>query len=258
MSRYRQQQFDKAATTYQGHSSVHQHMAAQLLSKCLSFVNNPELAIGLELGCGTGNLSVLLHSQWPKVAWIHSDFSILMLRECKNKLLGNFPAQKKVLMQCDAEARYLCFKQISTVFSNAVVQWFVDLKKHFTAVYALLESEGTYVLSGFEDSNFPELQSLLPSRTYPKVGHSLTEALDCAKQSHFEVLHSSSESWIENFSTSLKFLRSIKNLGASLGNSELIGQRRLLANLCKEYDSRYANSDGIYATWKPWYLILKK
>ena len=280
--------FDRAAETYATHAGMQARMAEELLGLLERAAPNPGLGKPakniLEMGCGTGGLTLRLRGRFPGGNLLVSDAAPRMLEAARHALESSRPnspaARKRVKAGIggippgeawalfDAEEAeeipYLVASRapFDLAASNALAQWFPDLESHFRLVESLLAPGGRYLASAFLDGNFPELNALLREEPFGYTrfpGHSRTHIEAAAEQAGLrpdiflegkvETVHASPEA----------FLQLIKGLGSARkpepGKSMTRGGLDLLA---RRYRERYACPGGVRVTWRPWYAALAK
>ena len=217
----------------------------------------------LELGCGTGHLTRRLRAALPEADILATDAAPRMLERAAAAVPGaRFAA-------CDASGLQGAPEAIrrgapyDLAASNALVQWFPDLAAHLRLVSGLLAPGGLYLVSGFLEDNFPELNAILAAPPFGYVdfpGHNRAgiEAAAAAAGFAAEIMAEGRET--ETFPDVRAFLGCIRGLGASRrpaeGNALTRGRLEILS---ETYRRCYSSGDGgIRATWRPWYARLRK
>ena len=246
-----QTKFERASRTYENHSEVQRKMAVHLV--CQIPPIRPRSI--LELACGTGHLTLELARRFPAVPLLATDVSEGMLERTREKLEGVIESLEMTLL--DAADVDHC--RADLIASNALVQWFPDLGFHFEKVAKALPSGGHYALSAFCSTNFPELNEILASppfeyREFP--GHTLERAQAVAGESGLEVLHASQEVLPVLYPSARDFLVMLKYTGAVRTPEKPFSRARMLS-LVRQLQDRQTQ-EGFVATWKPWYLVLRK
>lgn len=266
---YHSNRFGRAAKTYNAHCEAQVIMSKTLMG--LLSDSAPLFEVGengiLELGCGTGILTRPMLQEFPRSSLLATDASDQMLIEAvKNfgptRVLN--PKLKFQVLDASGNDDVIPSNPLKTTFdlaaSNALVQWFPDLTRHFKWVSKRLESHGGYLVSGFSRDNFPELNILLsePPFNYSAFpGHRKEEVSSAAQAAGFHL-----ESWTEEsleaiFPSPEAFLAAISGLGSSRRPSEASLTRTRLIYLVDAYRERYSCEGGVKATWKPWYAFLR-
>ncbi|MBF0432246.1 MAG: methyltransferase domain-containing protein [Fibrobacteria bacterium] len=256
MMNYRQKKYDRAAATYHSHSMVQKEMAKTLINMLPKGFMAESV---LELGCGTGHLSVLVLENHPMAQVILSDISPAMVEECQAHL-GITDFRGTLDWQIVDAETFSGFSGLSLICSNAVVQWFSDLQPYLLSVWACLAKEGYCLFSGFSNSNFSELKQLLsmpPFNVKKFPGHSLETVLGNVQHAGFEVLSAKEERrqiFYPNFDV---FLQSLKKTGAN-GRTDITFTKEKYRILKAKYSRLFQMGSGITVTWKPWYLLAQK
>jgi SAM-dependent methyltransferase len=185
-----------------------------------------------------------------------------MLEACSASL-SEWDRPRVRLAILDAREPVLHESDIDLVTSSAMVQWFPDLGSHLGAVHNLLLPGGYYLLSGFCHSNFPELDQILSAEPFsypPPPGHFLSNAVQFAQDAGFSVQLQEQDTIELAYPSALEFLRAIAQAGASRTPRD--GKpltRSALSTLVDRYQQTATLPDGrVRATWKPWYLLLKR
>ena len=150
--------FSKAAPTYDRYASIQQEVARRLLKTMPA----DDFHNILEVGCGTGNYSLLLRSCFPRASITAVDFSSEMLEVARGKLKGRVR-----FLHEDAEI-LKSPEKFDLITSNATFQWFEDLKKALCSCRDSLREGGRIHFSLFGPSTFCELKETL-KRTYPRL-----------------------------------------------------------------------------------------
>jgi len=248
--------FGRAAVGYHDATPVQRWMAARLLEQLPRDATATEI---LELGCGTGHLSLELARRFPKAKFVATDLSPTMLREAS--ALWPHEIKPPRWESLDARDPREFPNHPDLIASNAVVQWFPDLESHLRAVRKLSAVGTLYLLTDFGRDHFPELERILSSDEfgYPAgPGHDPTAALAMAKNAGWRARSLHEENKRELYANAADFLRHLKASGANrpppqdrpLTRSRL---QRLLERLANEA----AAPGGISITWKPWFLVLE-
>ncbi|MGE5197600.1 MAG: malonyl-ACP O-methyltransferase BioC [Deltaproteobacteria bacterium] len=145
--------FSRCAHSYDAYADVQKRSAAQLLaftpesSRCMKI---------LEIGCGTGNLTLLLRERFKYAEIKAIDISEKMVEVAAKKLNGK--GVKFII--ADAETIILD-EGFDLIASNACFQWFDDLENALLKYCGLLNEGGTLLFSMFGPSTFGELNAAL-------------------------------------------------------------------------------------------------
>lgn len=254
--------FDRAAASYGGHAIVQRRMAETLLALLPS---GGAPAGMVEMGCGTGLFTRGLRERFPDPDLIATDAAPRMLDASKRSLAGAERVRWELFEASGttaAPAAVLANAPFFLAASNALVQWFPDLERHFAMVHSLLSPGGAYLVSGFARDNFPELNALLKAPPFGYAdfpGHERGEVESAAAAAGFSVAAWREES-IETVPESARaFLDSIKALGsARRPDAGRPLTRERLRYLVEAYRERFACEGGVKATWKPWYARIVK
>jgi malonyl-CoA O-methyltransferase len=260
---FHSRRFDRAAATYGAAAEVQDAMGRTLIGMTADPGGGPRI---LEMGCGTGRFSLRLRARFPEAGLWITDAAPRMLEEARRALGEPRPGGGEALL-FDASGRSTAPEALrgaapfGLAASNALVQWFPDLGRHFRAVAGLLAPGGAYLVSGFLRDNFPELNAILAREPFGYTdfpGHTLEE-VDSAARGVFAVESLRAESLERTYADPAAFLGVIKGLGSARKPPEARAMTRgRLVALLDAYRTGYATVGGVRATWKPWYALLRK
>lgn len=248
--------FGRAAGSYHEATPVQKWMAESLAAAVPADLAPKSI---LELGCGTGHLTLELATRFPDVRLVATDLSPAMLREAAARWPRSLAAPK--WEQLDGRRPGSSSAHPDLVASNAMVQWFPDLREHFLSLRSICTPGTLYALSGFSRDHFPELERILASDEFgypPGPGHELSEAAEAAQSAGWRVPRTRQESRVESYPSPTDFLRHLKASGANRPPPD--GKpltRARLQRLLERLAAEAKTENGIRITWKPWFLLLE-
>lgn len=146
--------FSRYAHLYDRYADVQGAAASELLRSN----KNVDFEKILEIGCGTGNYTLLLRERFKKAKIQAVDICDKMISVAREKLINedvNFIVE-------DAESLN-SKEQFDLITSNAAFQWFEDLEKALLRYRALLKEKGMISFSAFGPLTFSELNSSIKS-----------------------------------------------------------------------------------------------
>lgn len=255
--RYRQLSFERAARRYDAVSGVQQIMARRLTT--LLSGDDPVPRHVLELGCGTGHLSELLTSRFPRARFLLTDLSRAMLERSR----GRFPAKRARALhwlQLDASQPAWGVKsRFDLVASNAMVQWLDDLDSHLMTVARHLRPGAAYLVGGFGRDNLPELaEALARLDVAPNIGHSQVELARACAAAGLRMAGFRTEHIPREYGGAEEFFDVLRTMGASrYPGDEPLGPGAL-RRLMRAYAERNRSPRGVWATWSSWYALLRR
>lgn len=212
---------------------VAQRTAARI--EAMSFPRNPRI---LEIGCGTGFLSVRLAESFPRSELVLTDIAASMLERCRARV-GDGPVYKVM----DGEIPQGLDGRFDLIASSLAVQWFVDLRGGLSRLAEFLAPGGRMVFSTLGRKTFAEWRSV-----HAALG------LDCGTPGY---PGPDDFPWPDGYRSTLDeevirqpyadgadFVRSLKALGAgepSPGHHPLPpgAFRKVLAELAEGFDASY-------------------
>ncbi len=128
-----QRGFSESARSYDLNCGLHREIGDKLLVQVL---NGPKPSAILDVGCGTGYLTIMLKEHFPKAKIIGLDFSPGMLEVARSK--------HDDIAWVLADGRCLPFfdGHFDILISNLAYQWAGDLTKAFTEARRVLSPDG--------------------------------------------------------------------------------------------------------------------
>lgn len=100
-------------------------------------IENPKTII--DIGCGPGNSTRMLHQKWPESRITGIDNSPAMIEKAKN----DYPGQEWII--ADA-AKYSPDRKYDIVFSNATIQWISDHEKLIDGFMEIVAEQGALAI----------------------------------------------------------------------------------------------------------------
>ncbi len=210
--------FSRSASTYDAYADVQKATAENLMDR---FESLQPRSI-LEIGCATGNYTLMLVNRFPSSSITSIDFSEPMIKTALPKLSG----RENVHFICnDAEDFAERTKQrFDLITSNATLQWFSDLDKSVRQIAALLSVRGSFLCSIFGSQTFYELGLALshaygrvvtlPAQNFPEKDTLLSLFSEIFSSFDIEELN-----FTYKYTSTLQLLRHIRNTGTSGGYS---------------------------------------
>ena len=200
--------FSRYAHLYDSYAGLQTETAWQLLAETNGF--KPKEI--LELGCGTGNYTLLLRKKFKNAKIYAVDISQRMLQVAEKKLQDE--AVKFILS--DAEELNL-EKEFCLITSNASFQWFENLEKALSLYRRHLKKRGRITFSIFTKETFPELRevlkSIIPKSSIASDFFISEDKINSALRKNFANFKMKEKKYTEKFKTLNDFLCKIKYTG---------------------------------------------
>ncbi len=254
--------FARQASEYERHARV-QRQVARRLAGLLDGVGWPAGAI-LEVGCGTGLLSVPLSSRRGEAPLILSDLAHPMTR-CAATLL---PAA--VAVDADAEALPFASESCALVASASVYQWLNSLPGALAEAGRILRPGGVLALALFGGRTLHELRTshrrAVSENNRPQPSHALDfptlgDLHAALAGSDLSPLQLCSEEVRESHRDVASLLRGLKGLGASNAASARppgLARRDVMQRMTQIYQAEFGRAGSIPATYEVLYLLARK
>ena len=244
--------FSRNAHLYDDYAQVQKQVAAKLLRE-IKEGHSPKI---LEIGCGTGNYTLILRKKFRNAKIRALDICPEMVAIAKAKLKNT----EVEFMIADAESVNL-EESFNLVTSNACFQWFADLEAALLKYKGLLKSKGRIAFSIFGPQTFPELSRVLKYTLpdNPIEAHKF-KTLDDLKEileKNFAEVKIKEIKYTESFSRLKDLLKKIKYTGVRGNgtNGKILFNQKLLDKLEQSYLDKFK---GIKATYQVFLCLGKK
>lgn len=209
--------FQSQASRYDNVSDPQIELSEALFDMALDAL--PETPpVFLDLGCGTGHLSLDLASLCP-VRLDCLDLAPAMLEICQQKLQEHFPGSSYRLLEGDAET-FDPDCAYDAIFSSAAIQWFHSLPAFLARANKWLKPAGTLALGTFGPRTLEELGRAYQSATgrpltSPTRFLSENSLAGLCKKSGFQIEDSATCLYTQQSDSPRDFLRSLKQMGVT-------------------------------------------
>ncbi len=231
--------FERAAAAYDIFSVVQRGMAERLVEQI-----EREPSSILDLGCGTGYLTALLHRRFPQAQIDAVDFAPAMIEQARARV------PDADYLTCDIEELELEPGSYDLIASNATIQWLTEPEQTMARLAESLSARGELQLATFGPRTFWELDEVLG-----ELG--CERGLNLLSAQKWETLLAGAgisriraQSCEERFSypDCAAFLRSVKSSGA--GYTPHLLAPGTLAEGMRRYDKRFSNGSGVRVSYE--------
>jgi len=212
----------------------------------------------LELGCGTGVLTVLLRRRYPRGCIRAIDLSDGMIALCRRTWPDGAVADFEV---ADAE-EFTSDRPFDVVAASSTFQWLRDRRAVMQNVRGLLTDGGRLVLAVPVSGSLEELARAhlaVTGREMPQLDlWDEGRYVSALEERGFAVRGARVETFQARYAGALDVLRSLRGIGAAFRRYEdyramTVAQVRRLVHV---YESRYAGEDGrVVATYRVLYAV---
>ncbi len=199
--------FSRCADYYDQYADVQKMAALKLLGQ----ISEKSFNNVLEIGCGSGNYTMLLRDKFSSARLKAIDISDKMIAIARDKLKGrgvDFIVE-------DAENIELG-ENFGLITSNACFQWFSDLEKALIKYKGLLNDNGTISFSIFGPETFCELNASLRNVTgdFVTANHFMAkEIIEAILMRSFKAVVIEEIRYVDFFSSFKELLDKIKYTG---------------------------------------------
>ena len=149
--------FEKAATSYDAAAVLQKEIANRLVER-MDYMSMKPARI-LDAGAGTGFISQLLATRYPKAQITALDLAVNMLKQAKGKRSLKQRWNKKInYINAEVENIPLEDNSVDLVISGLTIQWCQDLPKVFKEFRRILAPNGLLLFSTFGPETLKELR----------------------------------------------------------------------------------------------------
>jgi malonyl-ACP O-methyltransferase BioC len=207
--------FNKACKTYNQVSGI-QKESADVLAALLQSTTTKAPDSILDIGCGTGHLSSILHNKFPSACLFLNDLCPEMLNHCKERF------RHSPFSYIQGDMHTIAIPKVSWAVSNFCFQWSNDLIRLLDRYYQNSSLLGfTTLLS----DSFKEWHSLLSKMDSSFLPNSYPDSSSLIKEisSHFvgSTYCFEQKTFHLNFNNPLEVLTYLKKLGATFSKTPL-------------------------------------
>ena len=240
------ERFAKAATTYTQEACV-QHQIAERMTALLSEHIAIPLQKVVEFGCGTGNLSRMIYSQFQPQELLLNDLCSKMGDRCTDLF-------EKGVDFVEGDAEQIAFpNNRDLITSCSTLQWFESPNAFFKKCKAELSAEGYLAFSTFGKKNMEEIRHT----THQGLSYLSLDELCQSLADDYDILHADEQIIEQYFDEPKQVLRHLKATGVT-GISNPRWTPRILMQFCEQYGKLYTYKEGVRLTYHPIYIIAKK
>lgn len=216
--------FSLKASKYDSVSAPQVELAKGLFELSLDYLPDTHPVL-LDIGCGTGHLSLELAGLFPK-SLDCVDISKEMLEVCKNKLQANFPNLKWNLFENDVESFEPDIKY-DAIYSSAAIQWFNDLPLFLAKVKKYLKPGGILAIGTFGEKTLCELRNAYFEATNRQIETdanflSLNKLTKIFEKSGFKPEDNAHCLYTQGFKSPEHALKTLKDMGVSGAGKKIL------------------------------------
>lgn len=247
--------FSKAASSYDRHAWLPQEAGEKLL-QMVSYNGNQPKNI-LDIGCGTGDLAILLGKRFRRAKVIGFDLAWGMVKLAKEKRDSN----GDFFLQADLERIPFKVNSFEMVVSNLVYQRVGNLDKAFIKVNRILIPQGRFYLSLLTEGALNELQSSFISahkkiaKSFPKEDYHHPRSIEIKKalrNSGFRIVKTKEFKKRKYYTKVDEIIKWLKSIGANYyyrNWAKGLNSRPILREMKNIYKIRYGRNGKIPATF---------
>ncbi len=250
--------FSQAASAYDTDAVIQKTAAARVLH-LLSDHAQPRRI--LDLGCGSGQLTSLLHQRWPAAQLDAVDLARGMIEEAR-RLHAHAPNIRWI----EADAGLYHEAPYDLVASNCALHWMYPLDLGLRNVASLVARGGTLAISIMLNGTLRELHEsrrfAAPAKPPFAQMPSAELVATLLSQTGLAVLSARTEEIVNPFASCDDLMRHLRRMGltgGALSRSNIPLTRGELTRLRLHYNERYRRSNGyVTATYHLGYFLAER
>ena len=236
--------FSASAEVYNSHSVMQREMADRLLSFLTPPLTSSPISLTkiLDIGCGTGYLTLKLAEQFPsaRVEGIDIAPGIIAVAEKLKRSNLSFTV---------GDGEEVSGSGYDLVVSNASLQW-MEIGKAFARVASLLKPGGLFVFTTFGPKTLIELKECgFRVNEFPD-----TIAIEQLLKPNFHNVFLASQVYHEEFPGVKELIYYLKELGAQTADEGAT----FSPSAFRQYKEKYSTSDGVTASFEPIYGVFRR
>lgn len=237
-----QRHFDKAACSYNEYAVLQKEVASRLVER-LDYINVPLTQI-LDLGAGTGFVSLALARRNPQAQIVAADISIKMLERLQQDAQSSGVRAKPILAAC-ADAENLPFpeKKFDLVISSLALQWCNQLDRVFSEAGRVLKPGGLFMFTIFGPDTLKELRECwfaLDDQQHVNAFYDMHDLGDVLLHQGFQDPVMDVEIMRMTYATVDALMKDLKMIGATnamYGRSKTLTGKEKIRALKKNYET---------------------
>jgi len=254
--------FGRSAESYDAHAVLQREVADRLVAHLEFSKIRPRRM--LDIGCGTGYFSRLLHQRFKRAHLTAVDIAPGMVRAAQDNHPRRMPWMAHTgFVLADAVSLPFADASFDLVGSSLAMQWVSDPQRMLSEMRRVLAPGGLMVLSTFGRRTLGELRQSLADFSHEHAGLVLpfpdvTSLGDTLMKLPVELPVTDTDLFTLTYPDPMALVRELKGLGATSSGirnrpSGLYG-RRLLRHLNSHYAAHHCDEDGrIRATFEVLY-----
>lgn len=244
--------FSRSAGTYNQGVALHEAVGDELLERLL-WPTPASVGSILEVGCGTGVLTIRLRRAYPKARIMAIDAAEGMVHGVKERMVGD-----AAFAATQADARSYRAEPFDLAASSSALHWMTPLDETAACLRRLVRPGGSLRVALMVDGTLGELHetrqrlfpSVAPSTRLPRTA----EVMSALRGAGWQIEATHEQAFPHAYASAAEFLRIIHAQGLT-GGGVSHGRRLLtrgeLAKLTQAYGQSYREPDGgVRATYR--------
>lgn len=253
-----QQDFNKAAATYDSYAVVQRHVSEQLFSHFIPHIEEENLV--LDAGCGTGYFHELARKNGHRFGIAQCDLAYNMCHLAAS-YASEPPYGSTWTVNGDVEQLPFASAGIHGIFSSLTLQWVNRLDVCFAELFRVVAPKGVVAVATLLPGTLKELEASFAYHNLPNPVSAfapLNTVYNHMQQAGFSQVEVHNETYNQYFEALPDLLHSLKHIGArnkNAGGKPAFISKSTLQSLNAHYASEFYTPKGLQASWQVVYLI---
>ncbi|MEN2994632.1 MAG: methyltransferase domain-containing protein [Thermodesulfovibrio sp.] len=234
--------FDKASTTYENAGKIQKKVALELAKR----IKEGHYSTVVEIGSGTGFLSIPLTKKLTFDRFIHIDISFDFLEKLKAKM-----GSKNFFINANAENIPIKKMKTDLLLGSSVLHWLSNPEENLLEILKLVKEGGKFYFSIFTSNTLKEIKEVSQITGFGSV-YSLMPwnfYISLFRESGFSLKYEL-KTYIEKYPSPKDLLLFHKLTGTNYTENKKFCGKEAFKKFCKVYEKFYGNSEGVYATYE--------
>lgn len=234
--------FNKALKTYEKAGKIQKKVADELLS----MIPDGYYSTVVEIGSGTGLLSIPLIEKIDFYRFIHIDISYPFLKKLRQKLRNI-----SFYINAKAENIPLPYSSVDLILSSSTLHWLSNPEKNIVEILKLLKDGGRFYFSIFTSNTLREIKRVSQITGFGSVYNLMPWDfyISLLKNNSFFYKYEL-KTYMEKYASPKELLLAHKLTGTNYTENKRFSGKKAFNKFCEVYKSLYGSADGVYATYE--------
>lgn len=254
------QRFNAAAPTYDRLAGIQRAAAERVANLATLYCPAPTPRRILDAGCGTGILARAMRRRYPNAAFVGVDIAPGMLAVARRQ-----PRGRRVVWLCADFKDLDINNRFGLIVSSAALHWAQPMDAAFAGLARNLVPGGWMVFAMMIKGTLRELHAarrrIAPHKKPTMAMPSPAGVRKALRGIGLLLKYEKTEEHVAHSQSAEYLFRALHGMGVTggrLSHGRVLLTRRELAALTRDYDRRYRDRQGVYATYRIFTVAARK